>query len=120
MTTLTAEPKKKLRPDLTLTEIHRLLQIDKRVLSATLAISDRNLERWLEDPGLAEDNYRFQLLREIVLKSKWVLKPDHLGGWLSRPHAELGNYKPVSLMLDIQGFKDVLKLLESYRGGTYA
>jgi hypothetical protein len=59
-------------------------------------------------------------LREIVLKTKGVIKPDHLGDWLTRAHAELGNYKPVSLMLDIQGFKDVLKLLESYRGGTYA
>ena len=120
MTTLTAEPKKKLRPDLTLTEIYRLLEMDKKSLAAILSISDRNLERWLDEPALTEDNYRFQLLREIVLKSKGIIKPDHLGEWLTRPHAELGNYKPLSLMLDIQGFKDVLKLLESYKGGTYA
>ena len=120
MTTATLESKKRAKTEATLTEIHRLLDMDKKALAAILAISDRNLERWLDDPDLAEDNYRFQLLREIVLKSRGVIKPDHLGGWLTRPHAELGNYKPVSLMLDIQGFKDVLKLLESYRGGTYA
>jgi len=120
MTTLTAEPRKKIRANLTLTEIHRLLQMDKRTLAAILAASDRNLERWLDEPSLAEDNYRFQLLREIVLKSKGMIKPDHLGKWLTRPHTELGNYKPVSLMLDIQGFKDILKLLDSYKGGAYA
>ena len=96
------------------------MHIDKKVLAGTLGISDRNLERWLDEPSLAEDNYRFQLLKEICLKSKGMIKPDHLGKWLTRPHKELGNYKPVSLMLDIQGFKDVLKLLESYKGGAYA
>ena len=120
MTTATLEYRKRSRTEFSLTEIHRLLHTDKKALAAILGISDRNLERWLYEPALAEDDYRFQLLREVVLKSKGIIKPDHLGEWLTRPHAELGNYKPLSLMLDIQGFKDVLKLLESYKGGTYA
>src|SRR5437016_2926372 len=107
MTTATLEAKRRTRTELTLSEIHRLLKMDKKALAAILGISDRNLERWLDDPGLAEDNYRFQLLREICSKSKGIIKPDHLGEWLTRLHTELGNYKPVSLMLDIQGFKDV-------------
>ena len=120
MTTATLETKKGPRTEFSLSEIHRLLHMDKKVLAAILGISDRNLERWLDEPSLAEDNYRFQLLKEICLKSRGMIKPDHLGEWLTRPHKELGNYKPVSLMLDIQGFKDVLKLLESYKGGAYA
>lgn len=120
MTTAILEAKRRAGTELTLLEIHRLLKMDKKALAAILAISDRNLQRWLDEPGLAEDNYRFQLLREICSRSRGMIKPDHLGEWLTRPHAELGNYKPVSLMLDIQGFKDVLKLLESYKGGTYA
>ena len=120
MTTATLEARKRSGTEASLSEMHRLLHMDKKALAAILAVSDRNLARWLDEPSLAEDNYRFQLLREICVKSRGIIKPDQLGGWLTRPHAELGNYKPVSLMLDLQGFKDVLKLLESYKGGTYA
>ena len=103
-----------------LSDLIKLLGIPQKEIAVILGVSERTLERWLSDPKLAEESYRYQMLKEIYKKSCHVIKTNSVGKWLTRPQPELGNYAPLTLMRDMQGFKDILSLLDSMDSGAYA
>lgn len=105
--------------DWTISELSSSIGLNHKDLAFILGISEKNLGRWVKDPRLAEDSHRYQLLKEICIDFRDVIRTDKLGQWLKRSQGDLGNYSPITLMREIQGFKDVLKVFASIRGGAY-
>jgi putative toxin-antitoxin system antitoxin component (TIGR02293 family) len=101
-------------------DIFRHTKISHRDMARILAISERSLNRWMANPRLAEKSHRFQMLKEICAASEGVITYNKLGQWLARPQKDLTHHAPITLLRKIEGYRDVLKLIGSIRGGTYA
>lgn len=120
MPTLSLADRKKSLKDWDIKTIYNRIGISRRDLAFILGTTERNLMRWLEYPALAEESYRFQMLKEICLKAEGVIETARLGEWLARAREDLGGYAPLTLMREQQGFKDILRLLEAIKSGSYA
>lgn len=104
-------------------ELSETLPLTNKEWASILAVSDRTLQRWVNDSpridGLTAERI-FEIARLTVIALDVFTNGEDVAGWLRAPHPDFDGEKPIALIRTHAGIEIVKSLLLRIMHGVVA